>query len=63
MINFGYKFQFWTSHEYQSRTPIIMKKSENKNREKEKKLQTTSFTFKKRKVVRPTFVWWGWKTT
>ncbi len=40
-----------------------MKKSENKYREKEKKLQTTPFTFKKRKAVRPTFVWWGWKTT
>jgi len=31
--------------------------------EKEKKLGPTSFTFrKKREPIRPTFIWWGWKT-
>lgn len=39
-----------------------MEQKNTASKEKEKKLQITSFTFKKRKNIRPTFMWWGWKT-
>jgi hypothetical protein len=39
-----------------------MKVNNKINLEKEKKLRPSSFTFNKRKTIRPTAIWWGWKT-
>lgn len=39
-----------------------MKVNNKINLEKEKKLRPGSFTFNKRKTIRPTAIWWGWKT-
>lgn len=61
IIVFSYKCQFQTSDIHQSKNNQM--KGKNKTvTEKGKKLQPTSFTFKKRKTVRPNFIWWGWKT-
>jgi len=40
-----------------------MKAKDKIGPEKEKESRPTSFTFgKKREIIRPTFMWWGWKT-
>ncbi|WP_339336658.1 MULTISPECIES: hypothetical protein [unclassified Croceitalea] len=40
-----------------------MKKEEQKNQEKEKKLKITSFSLKRKQQLKSNFIWWGWKTT
>ena len=53
--------EFRRQIKYQSKNNQ-MKKKDRIISEKEKRLRTTSFTFKRQKTIRPTFVWWGWKT-
>ena len=50
-----------TSYTYQLKNNP-MKVNNKINLEKEKKLRPGSFTFNKRKTIRPTAIWWGWKT-
>lgn len=39
-----------------------MKKTQEKTQKKAKELKTTTFSLNRKKLPKPHFIWWGWKT-
>ena len=39
-----------------------MKKEGENFKEKDKKLKTNTLSINRQKQLKPTFIWWGWKT-
>lgn len=39
-----------------------MKNAEEKTKNKTKEIKTTTFGLNRKKLLKPHFIWWGWKT-